>query len=102
MSTGIGYSSPTLSSAIVDLTPAFTFILAIISRCVSFSLFQVLKQPKLLAPVAVTSQNVPHNCAGSISVINPNNGGIYTSEFINHRLSLLFPHLISPSNVKGA
>ncbi|KAL9423971.1 hypothetical protein AB3S75_035958 [Citrus x aurantiifolia] len=29
---GIGYSSPTLSSAIVDLTPAFTFILALISR----------------------------------------------------------------------
>ncbi|KAE8023427.1 hypothetical protein FH972_009121 [Carpinus fangiana] len=32
MYTGIGYSSPTLSSAIVDLTPAFTFMLAIISR----------------------------------------------------------------------
>ncbi|KAK1555993.1 hypothetical protein Q3G72_034334 [Acer saccharum] len=29
--TGFGYSSPTLSSAIGDLTPAFTFILAIIS-----------------------------------------------------------------------
>lgn len=32
MYTGIGYSSPTLASAIVDLTPAFTFILAVISR----------------------------------------------------------------------
>ncbi|XP_050276787.1 WAT1-related protein At3g28050-like isoform X3 [Quercus robur] len=32
MFTGIGYSSPTLASAMVDLTPAFTFILAIISR----------------------------------------------------------------------
>ncbi|KAK4841983.1 hypothetical protein QYF36_013705 [Acer negundo] len=31
MYTGIGYSSPTLSSAIGDLTPAFTFILAILS-----------------------------------------------------------------------
>ncbi|KAJ4711146.1 WAT1-related protein [Melia azedarach] len=30
--TGIGYSSPTLASAITDLTPAFTFILAILSR----------------------------------------------------------------------
>ncbi|PKI49948.1 hypothetical protein CRG98_029656 [Punica granatum] len=29
---GIGYSSPTLASAMSDLTPAFTFILAIISR----------------------------------------------------------------------
>ncbi|KAL6131180.1 hypothetical protein ACLB2K_069558 [Fragaria x ananassa] len=30
---GIGYSSPTLASAISNLTPAFTFILAIIFRC---------------------------------------------------------------------
>nr|XP_023924182.1 WAT1-related protein At3g28050-like isoform X1 [Quercus suber]POE96001.1 wat1-related protein [Quercus suber] len=29
---GIGYSSPTLASAMTDLTPAFTFILAILSR----------------------------------------------------------------------
>ncbi|KAK4598184.1 hypothetical protein RGQ29_015600 [Quercus rubra] len=32
MFTGIGYSSPTLASAMVDLTPAFTFIFATISR----------------------------------------------------------------------
>ncbi|XP_041012751.1 WAT1-related protein At3g28050-like [Juglans microcarpa x Juglans regia] len=32
MYTGIGYSSPTLASAVIDLMPAFTFILAIISR----------------------------------------------------------------------
>ncbi|CAK8537012.1 unnamed protein product [Lathyrus sativus] len=32
MNAGIGYSSPTLSSAMVDLVPAFTFILALISR----------------------------------------------------------------------
>ncbi|KAK9277489.1 hypothetical protein L1049_007033 [Liquidambar formosana] len=29
---GIGYSSPTLASAMTDLTPAFTFVLALISR----------------------------------------------------------------------
>lgn len=34
MYTGIELSSPTVSSAMVDLVPAFTFILAIVSRCV--------------------------------------------------------------------
>ncbi|OMO78153.1 Drug/metabolite transporter [Corchorus capsularis] len=29
---GIGYASPTLASAMADLTPAFTFIFSIISR----------------------------------------------------------------------
>ncbi|XP_002531390.2 WAT1-related protein At4g15540 [Ricinus communis] len=29
---GIGYSSPTLASAMIDLTPAFTFILGVFSR----------------------------------------------------------------------
>ncbi|KAK4779660.1 hypothetical protein SAY87_015766 [Trapa incisa] len=32
MYAGIAYSSPTLGSAMIDLTPAFTFILAILSR----------------------------------------------------------------------
>eukprot|EP00257_Ricinus_communis_P022480 XP_015582215.1 WAT1-related protein At3g28050 isoform X1 [Ricinus communis] len=32
MNTGVKYSSPTLSAAMIDLTPAFTFLLAIISR----------------------------------------------------------------------
>jgi hypothetical protein len=39
MYTGIGYSSPTLSSAMVDLLPAFTFILAVISRFALCSFF---------------------------------------------------------------
>lgn len=37
MNTGIGYSSPTLASAMLDLLPAFTFILAIISGFVLLS-----------------------------------------------------------------
>ncbi|GLU02034.1 hypothetical protein SLE2022_193070 [Rubroshorea leprosula] len=38
---GIQYSSPTLASAMSNLTPAFTFILAIIFRFLSFPLFHV-------------------------------------------------------------
>ncbi len=30
---GIDYSSPTMASAMSDLLPAFTFVLAIICRC---------------------------------------------------------------------
>ena len=40
---GIGYSSPTLASAMTDLTPAFTFILAILSRLVSY-IFYILEK----------------------------------------------------------
>ena len=40
---GIGYSSPTLASAMTDLTPAFTFILAILSWLVSY-IFYILEK----------------------------------------------------------
>ncbi|TXG56342.1 hypothetical protein EZV62_017655 [Acer yangbiense] len=43
MYTGTGYSSPTLSSAIGDLTPAFTFILAILPDQSLFSVFSFYK-----------------------------------------------------------
>ncbi|MFQ6669085.1 hypothetical protein Gotur_034476 [Gossypium turneri] len=36
---GIGYGSPTLASAMADLTPAFTFIFSIISRCALISVY---------------------------------------------------------------
>lgn len=36
---GIEYSSPTLASAMIDLTPGFTFLLAVISRFSLLSLF---------------------------------------------------------------
>lgn len=36
--TGIDYSSPTLASAIGNLSPAFTFLLAVIFRSLSLSL----------------------------------------------------------------
>ena len=40
---GMGYSSLTLASAMTDLTPAFTFILAILSRLVSY-IFYILEK----------------------------------------------------------
>ncbi|KAK3223275.1 hypothetical protein Dsin_010300 [Dipteronia sinensis] len=43
MYTGLGYSSPILSSAIGDLTPAFTFILAKLSRSESLLCFLILQ-----------------------------------------------------------
>lgn len=42
MNTGIKYSSPTLSTAMTDLVPAFTFLLAVISRCVFTTKAQIL------------------------------------------------------------
>ncbi|CAJ2647617.1 unnamed protein product [Trifolium pratense] len=48
MYTGIGYSSPTLSSAMVDLVPAFTFILALISRMENLNLKQHSSQAKVI------------------------------------------------------
>ncbi|KAJ0095864.1 hypothetical protein Patl1_16200 [Pistacia atlantica] len=45
--TGIAYSSPTLASAIIDLTPAFTFILAIISRSYNMILWHAFRMEKL-------------------------------------------------------
>ncbi|EEF44917.1 WAT1-related protein At3g28050 [Ricinus communis] len=49
--TGINYSSPTLSSAISNLTPAFTFILAIIFRMERVSLRKRSSQAKVLGTI---------------------------------------------------
>jgi len=43
MTSGIRFGSPALASAIVNLVPAFTFILAIISRLVVFILWLKLQ-----------------------------------------------------------
>ncbi|CAK8537015.1 unnamed protein product [Lathyrus sativus] len=51
MSTGIRCSSPTLSSAMVDLVPAFTFILAVISRMENLNLKQHSSQAKIIGTV---------------------------------------------------
>ncbi|XP_045812684.1 WAT1-related protein At3g28050-like isoform X1 [Trifolium pratense] len=48
MNTGIGYSSPTLSSAMVDLVPAFTFILALISRMEILNMKKRSSQAKVI------------------------------------------------------
>ncbi|KAB2627587.1 WAT1-related protein [Pyrus ussuriensis x Pyrus communis] len=49
--TGINYSSPTLASAISNLVPAFTFILAIIVRLESTALRSRSSQAKILGTI---------------------------------------------------
>ncbi|CAN6702670.1 unnamed protein product [Malus baccata var. baccata] len=49
--TGINYSSPTLASAISNLVPAFTFILAIIFRLESAALRKRSSQAKILGTI---------------------------------------------------
>ncbi|XP_057448444.1 WAT1-related protein At5g40240-like isoform X2 [Lotus japonicus] len=49
--TGIGYSSPTLASAMVDLVPAFTFTLAVIFRMENLNLKLHSSQAKIVGTV---------------------------------------------------
>ncbi|KAK0588968.1 hypothetical protein LWI29_007844 [Acer saccharum] len=49
--TGINYSSPTLASAISNLTPAFTFILAILFRMEKVSSRKTSSQAKVLGTI---------------------------------------------------
>ncbi|WCJ21686.1 nodulin MtN21 /EamA-like transporter family protein [Euphorbia peplus] len=51
INTGIKYSSPTLSSAILDLTPAFTFLLAIISRMEKVEMRLASSQAKAMGTI---------------------------------------------------
>ncbi|CAI8587625.1 unnamed protein product [Vicia faba] len=51
MNTGIRCSSPTLASAMIDLVPAFTFILAVISRIENLNLKQHSSQAKIIGTV---------------------------------------------------
>ncbi|XP_059670189.1 WAT1-related protein At3g28050-like [Cornus florida] len=53
--TGINYSSPTLSSAISNLIPAFTFILAIIFRMEKVALRSSSSQAKIIGTVVSIS-----------------------------------------------
>lgn len=53
--TGIGYSSPTLASAISNLVPAFTFILAIIFRMESVTFRSSSSQAKVLGAIVSIS-----------------------------------------------
>ncbi|XP_059656020.1 WAT1-related protein At3g28050-like [Cornus florida] len=48
---GIRYSSPTLASAMIDLTPAFTFILAIITRMEKLNLKAQSSQAKSIGTI---------------------------------------------------
>ncbi|KAL4315110.1 hypothetical protein HN51_069320 [Arachis hypogaea] len=51
MYTGIGYSSPTLASAMVDLIPAFTFIIAIFSRMENLNMKRHSSYAKIIGTV---------------------------------------------------
>ncbi|KAJ8758986.1 hypothetical protein K2173_003224 [Erythroxylum novogranatense] len=50
---GIGYSTPTLASAMTDLTPAFTFIFSIVLRMEKFDLRTKSSQAKSIGTVAL-------------------------------------------------
>ncbi|GAV72579.1 EamA domain-containing protein [Cephalotus follicularis] len=74
--TGINYSSPTLASAISNLTPAFTFILALIFRMENLALKKSSSQAKLLGTIVSIAgafvvslyKGPPINRASSISI----------------------------------
>ncbi|MED6194405.1 hypothetical protein PIB30_028291 [Stylosanthes scabra] len=51
MYTGIGYSSPTLCSVMVDLVPAFTFILAIFSRMENLNMKRHSSYAKIIGTI---------------------------------------------------
>ncbi|KAF7846811.1 hypothetical protein BT93_L3707 [Corymbia citriodora subsp. variegata] len=51
MFVGIGYSSPTLASVMTDLTPAFTFVLALISRMEKIDLRAQSSMTKLVGTI---------------------------------------------------
>ncbi|KAJ0096078.1 hypothetical protein Patl1_16195 [Pistacia atlantica] len=85
MITGIGFSSPTLSSAITNLTPAFTFILAISSRMEKLN----LKLQSSLAKAIGTMVSI----AGALTVtLFKGPAVVITSSPHNLRDEILFVH----------
>ncbi|KAG8653989.1 WAT1-related protein At3g28050 isoform X2 [Manihot esculenta] len=50
---GLGYSSPTLASAMTDLTPAFTFILGVVSRMERLDLRSKSSQAKFVGTMVL-------------------------------------------------
>ncbi|CAL1367713.1 unnamed protein product [Linum trigynum] len=53
--TGVGYSSPTLASALSQLIPAFTFLLAVLFRMEKLNLGSLRGQVKILATIVCIS-----------------------------------------------
>ncbi|KAK9052424.1 hypothetical protein SSX86_029053 [Deinandra increscens subsp. villosa] len=100
--TGIIYSSPTLASAISNLVPAFTFILALIFRMETVSFWKKSSRAKLLGtivsvtgafvvtlyrgPTLIWSNSSPPSINSSLSTTSQTNwalGGLFlTSEYI--------------------
>ncbi|KAK8652432.1 hypothetical protein V6N13_126465 [Hibiscus sabdariffa] len=90
--TGINYSSPTLASAISNLTPAFTFILAIIFRMEKLAWKRTSSQAKVIGTIisimgafVVTLYKGPAIVIAStpsMSIQQPRNSSIPTPVFI--------------------
>ncbi|XP_028051589.1 WAT1-related protein At3g28050-like isoform X5 [Camellia sinensis] len=68
---GIGYSSPTTASAMSNLTPAYTFILALIFRHIVFDEFytmtaQIIKTDPWMEKLDMKSKSSVAKCIGTI------------------------------------
>ncbi|XP_031261879.1 WAT1-related protein At5g40240-like isoform X3 [Pistacia vera] len=81
---GIGYSSPTLASALVNITPAFTFILVIISRMEKLD----LRVKSSLAKSIGTLVSI----AGALTVTLYNGPAITSTLSLNLHNNFLSPH----------
>ncbi|CAL5439221.1 unnamed protein product [Camellia sinensis] len=75
--TGIHYSSPTLASAISNLVPAFTFILALIFRMEKLALRSSRSQAKIIGTVvSISGAFLVTLYKGTPIVLNPSPAGM--------------------------
>ncbi|XP_014517574.1 WAT1-related protein At3g28050 [Vigna radiata var. radiata] len=78
---GISYSSPTLSSAISNLTPAFTFILAVICRMEKIVIRSRTTQAKIWGSIiSISGAFIVTFCKGQSIIIADNSPSIQLSQ----------------------